>query len=681
MGWTRIGHEHAARAISAALRILSQPAGAGLSIALILGLFVVVPYRELLRTTDETTQRRADLLAEQTGLRAQTYLSAIINAIATLSAREPATTFQSEPAFQDFAADIDRSFPGIVAVNWIDDGYTIRWVFPFAENRPAQGANLSDHVQAGPAIRAADRSGEPRMTPGLNLLQGGTGFAVYLPLANANDNRRAGFVNLAFRDATLLGRIFPNWDDPQSALIISNGVRDVFSLGALAFAEDEIVSTYDIPILDQSWRVKVLVAVPHRTLDGLLVIGLSLAVGIGLAMSEVLRRRHRAMESERRLAVIGENAPAAIYQRVLWPDGRVTFPYASSGLEHLLGPAATSDRLRRDPGYIWDRVRPENLDQMRESIERSARNMTPWDEEFRVLRDDGKTIWLNGISRPYRDARGCVVWDGILIDITKRKEAELALAQSEEQLRQLQRMESIGQLTGGIAHDFNNMLTVVLGNLDLAVSRLEDNPRAREEILLAIDASERGAELTRRLLAFARKQPLMPKPLDVNDLTRGVERMVHRVLGDNVDVELDLAASPWVAFCDPAQLESALVNLAVNARDAMSAGGRLTMLTANCVLDDAFVQANADARKGEYVAISVTDTGSGMSPEVAVRVFEPFFTTKEFGKGTGLGLAMVYGFVKQSGGHVVVDSAPGRGTTVTLYLPRARATPDSQDAA
>ena len=266
--------------------------------------------------------------------------------------------------------------------------------------------------------------------------------------------------------------------------------------------------------------------------------------------------------------------------------------------------------------------------------------------------------------------------------------AEMAAREdAETRLRQMQKMESIGQLTGGIAHDFNNMLAIVIGSLDLAERRLEREPdRALQSIENAREGAQRAATLTARLLAFSRQQPLAPVPLDANKLVSGMSELLRRALGEHVLVETVLAGGLWTTFVDASQLESALLNLAVNGRDAMPDGGRLTIETANSYLDEAYAATREEVQPGQYVAICVSDTGVGMSNEVAAQAFEPFFTTKGIGKGTGLGLSQVFGFVKQSGGHIAIYSEIGEGTTVKLYLPRhigpaaVRSAPEASEA-
>ncbi|MFH1341585.1 MAG: ATP-binding protein [Pseudomonadota bacterium] len=245
-----------------------------------------------------------------------------------------------------------------------------------------------------------------------------------------------------------------------------------------------------------------------------------------------------------------------------------------------------------------------------------------------------------------------------------------------QRLRQSQKMEAMGQLTGGVAHDFNNLLTVILGNAEYIAEKLPAHAELRSFADGIVTAAERGAELTRSLLAFSRKQPLMPKDIDIGRQVLDMEQLLRRTLGEHIECEFLLDEDRWLASVDPGQLTSALLNLVLNARDAMPEGGRLTVEVRNASLDKAYAEQNNDARPGDYVMVAVTDSGCGMTAEVAARAFEPFFTTKEVGKGTGLGLSMVYGFAQQSGGSMKIDSRPGRGTAITLFFPRVGA-PDA----
>ena len=256
------------------------------------------------------------------------------------------------------------------------------------------------------------------------------------------------------------------------------------------------------------------------------------------------------------------------------------------------------------------------------------------------------------------------------------------LVQQAETLRQAQKMEAIGQLTGGIAHDFNNLLQVIVGNLELLTRTLPDEmARHKRAAASAMSGAKRAATLTQRLLAFSRRQPLNPKALDLNVVVQGISELLRRSLGETVELETVLAGGLWTAEVDPSELESALVNLAVNSRDAMPDGGKLTIETANASLDEAYAARHVEVKPGQYVVICVSDTGSGMDAETLARAFEPFFTTKPEGKGTGLGLSQVYGFVKQSRGHLKIYSEVGDGTTVEVYLPRFHAASSAEEAA
>jgi signal transduction histidine kinase/CheY-like chemotaxis protein len=246
-----------------------------------------------------------------------------------------------------------------------------------------------------------------------------------------------------------------------------------------------------------------------------------------------------------------------------------------------------------------------------------------------------------------------------------------ALRKHEEALRHSQKMEAVGQLTGGVAHDFNNLLQIIIGNLEAVRRHLaQDANKAQAAVDVAMSGARRAAALTQKLLAFARRQPLSPRPIDVNQLVLGMSEILHRVLGETISVDVHQGEAVWRIEVDPTELESAILNLAVNARDAMPAGGSLMIETSNSYLDATYAARHPELSSGQYVLISISDTGIGMEAQTVSQAFEPFFTTKPIGKGTGLGLSQVYGFVKQSGGHVTIYSEVGHGTTVNTYLPR-----------
>jgi len=283
--------------------------------------------------------------------------------------------------------------------------------------------------------------------------------------------------------------------------------------------------------------------------------------------------------------------------------------------------------------------------------------------EIEAQRRDGAPLTVELSVTAFR-RRDDTVFNGFVRDLTEKIAKEI-------QYRQSQKMEAIGQLTGGVAHDFNNILTVITGTIEILAEGVAERPELAAIARMIDEAAQRGADLTKHLLAFARKQPLEPRELDVNSLVVAAGKLLRPTLGEQIEIQTTLEEAPWFAFVDPNQLTTAILNLALNARDAMPDGGKLTIETSNVELDEGYANLNGDVKAGPYVLVAISDTGSGIPADLMEKVFEPFFTTKDIGKGTGLGLSMVYGFVKQSGGHIKIYSEEGHGTTVRLYLPRS----------
>lgn len=337
-----------------------------------------------------------------------------------------------------------------------------------------------------------------------------------------------------------------------------------------------------------------------------------------------------------------------------------------------------NDAFERRTGYSRDEVigkSPRILQGAKTSeieLRRIREALSNWDPvrtELVNYTKSGEPYWVEIEIVPLANEKGWFThWVAVERDVTERH-------QLQERLQHLERMEAIGQLTGGVAHDFNNLLTVMLGNAELLIDDLADKPGLQSSARLIVQAGMQGAALTKRLLAFARRQPLEPRAVDVSQVVQRMCPLLERTLGDLINLEVVRAAGLWVAQVDPSQLEDSLLNLAINSRDAMLEGGRLTIETANAWINHDYAQSEPGLKPGQYVMIAVSDTGSGIAPENLGRLFEPFFTTKPKGKGTGLGLAMVYGFMKQSGGHVAVYSELGKGTTVKMYLPRTHENP------
>jgi PAS domain S-box-containing protein len=300
-----------------------------------------------------------------------------------------------------------------------------------------------------------------------------------------------------------------------------------------------------------------------------------------------------------------------------------------------------------------------------------------FEQEGWRVRKDGSRFMAHVVIDPIFNGMGQLIgYAKITRDITEKRETAAALKRTEQALQQSQKMETIGKLTGGVAHDFNNLLQIISGNLQLLSRDVAGNERAERYLANALAGVGRGAKLASYLLAFGRRQALAPKVINIGRFIFGMEDMLQRSLGEAVQVETVVAGGLWHTYVDMTQVENALLNLAINARDAMDGAGKLTIEIGNTFLDADYARAHADVTAGQYVMLAVTDTGSGMAPDVLAQAFDPFFSTKPEGKGTGLGLSMVYGFVKQSGGHITIYSEIGHGTTVKLYLPRSMETED-----
>jgi two-component system cell cycle sensor histidine kinase/response regulator CckA len=361
--------------------------------------------------------------------------------------------------------------------------------------------------------------------------------------------------------------------------------------------------------------------------------------------------------------------PGVIYQYRLYPDGRSAFPYASPGMYDIY--EVTPEEVREDAAVVFGRLHPEDHDRVAEAIFASARTLNTFQCEFRVILPRQGLRWRWSQAHPERTEDGGTLWHGTILDITERKLAEEQRRELEDQLRQQQRLETVGQLAAGVAHDFNNLLTGITGYTLFAHDSLPAGSAIREDLTEVLALAHRAAELTHQLLAFSRRQPLQPVVLNINEVIAESAKMLHRLLGEHLHLELTLAPQVGMIKVDPGQFEQVLINLAVNARDAMQDGGKLTIETANVVLDEAYATSHAGTHPGAYVMLAVTDTGQGIDEAIIAKIFEPFFTTKAVGQGTGLGLATVYGIVKQHGGNIWVYSEVGHGTTFKVYLPRA----------
>ena len=380
-----------------------------------------------------------------------------------------------------------------------------------------------------------------------------------------------------------------------------------------------------------------------------------------ISLAQDVTNRRRAEEavrtSEERFRQIAESITEVFWLTTL--DKR-EIVYLSPAYEIVWGRKV--EDVYASPGSWAEAIHPDDRDRVSHAA-LTKQATGEYDEEYRILRPDGTVRWIRDRAFPVHNAEEQVVRvAGVAEDITERR-------QLETQLYQAQKMEAVGQLAGGVAHDFNNHLSVIIGYSDLLLDDLREDAPSRELILEIKKAGERSASLTRQLLAFSRKQVLTPRILDVNDVVRDTEKMLRRLIGEDIELETMLHPFHVSVKADPGQLEHVLMNLAVNARDAMPLGGKLRIETNLMVVTRGHAVNHPSIKPGAYVTVAISDSGTGMTEEVKSHLFEPFFTTKAVGKGTGLGLAVVHGFIKQSGGHVDVQSEPGVGTSFTIYLP------------
>jgi PAS domain S-box-containing protein len=373
-----------------------------------------------------------------------------------------------------------------------------------------------------------------------------------------------------------------------------------------------------------------------------------------------------SLNAEAGYRTLVEQIHAVVFMAYL--DKGIGEAYVSPQIESMLG--FTAEEWLNDPVLWYRQVHPEDKD--RWSIEASQMFLSgqPLHSVYRVMARDGRVVWFQCEAKMVRRDNG-QPWfiHGVGFDISEIKEAEEALRKSEAHLLQSQKMESIGTLAGGVAHDFNNLLTVILGHTQLALRGLKSDDPLQRRLVEVQQAGNRASALTRQLLAFSRRQHLERKAINLDETIADVMKMLRRLIGEDIEVYLHPAIQPWTVFADPGQIEQVVMNVAINARDAMPGGGRLLIETHNLTLDEVYCGQHNHTKPGKYVRLMVSDTGCGMDAETRERVFEPFFTTKEVGKGTGLGLAMVYGIVKQHEGSIEVYSEVGHGTVFKIYLP------------
>jgi PAS domain S-box-containing protein len=440
---------------------------------------------------------------------------------------------------------------------------------------------------------------------------------------------------------------------------------------ALALAEAERTGRFE----REGWRVRKdgTQFWAHVVIDAIRSPGEEL-VGFAKITRDLTERRAaeaKLRESEAQFRLLVQSVTDyAIY--MLDAEGHVAS--WNAGAQHIKGYGPEEIIGRHFSDFYTEADRAAGLPRI--GLETATRNGR-WEHEGQRVRKDGTAFWAHVVIDAIRDEAGQLIgFAKVTRDITERHEAEAALQAAQVTMIRSQKLEAIGQLTGGVAHDFNNLLQVISGNLQLLSKDIAGNARAEIRVQSALGAVASGSRLASQLLAFARRQPLEPRVVNAGRLIKNMDEMLRRALGGEIEVETVVAGGLWNSLIDPDQLENAVLNLAINARDAMNGEGRLTIEASNAFLDDEYVRQHDELSAGQYVMIAVTDTGTGIPPDILERVYEPFFTTKAEDKGTGLGLATVYGFLKQSGGHVKIYSEVGAGTTVKLYFPREVAVED-----
>jgi len=562
------------------------------------------------------------------------------------------------------------SVKGLSATMWVEPSGRVAWVTPPQGHEDLANLDLSASPADREALLASTRSGRPTVTPSLPLPRDGFGFHLVVPVY---DKRKLeGFLVGVFLERSLYSALLHPGLAAGWAVAVFAGDREVARRGAPV--DERWLAASTATLLDQRWRVRVGVTsetlarlqspLPQVAFAAGSVIAVLFAVSVGLAQSA----RRRAREAKRAAALLQQSEEQ--YRLLFESNPQPMWVYDEGSLGYL----AVNDAAIRHYGYSRE-----------EFLAMTLREIRP-PEEVQALEQHG----ITRRERQHGAFRSLRVWkhrkkDGTLIDVEiaaspmefQGRRAWLALANDiteksklEAQFLQAQKLESAGRLAGGVAHDFNNLLGVIIGYGELVRGQLREGDASRDRVSQILKAAERAAGLTRQLLAFSRQQVLQPRVLDLNRVVAEIEPMLTRLIGEDVQLETTFAERLGPVKADPGQMEQVIMNLVVNARDAMPRGGRLTIETANAELDAAFAGPRPGLEPGPYVMLAVSDTGLGMEPEVLQQIFEPFFTTKGAGKGTGLGLPTVHGIVKQSGGHLFVYSEVGRGSTFKIYLPR-----------
>jgi len=631
----------------------------GMSLIILVGLWWLFEKRETAHLEVST-----NVTAEQLDLRLETWIESRLEFLEFLGRVQSSRDRVDPDQFRQMAQQTIDFAPGFQAINWIDPDWVIRVIVPETGNEPVLGYDLHQHPSPNviSSIRAAEQTGALHRTTLIELVQGGSGFATYLPVTGL-DGELLGFINGVFRNDSLIESCLAErnlWLQFRFALVESDGRVAYHHDAADAMEHWPFVTQREVSVSDHSWRLyvapnKVSLAASRRFVDeAFLGLGILLATLLALVLRTALLRQEKLQQSEARYRLLVENQTDMVVKVNL--EGHLLF--VSPSYCETFG--KTEEELL---GHEYmPLVHPDDRDQTAHAVERIFTPPHSVYVEQRAMTQEGWR-WFGWADSAILDDHGQVTGIiGIGRDITHRKLLE-------EKLLQSQKMEAIGQLAGGVAHDFNNILQAMRGHLDLVDLELHPHHQARQHLAEVTLSADRATGLTRQLLAFGRRQVMQPELLDLRQRVEQTFSLLKRVIGEQIRIELAESDIPVVVRADARQIEQILVNLTVNARDAMPDGGVITIATGTRDIGEDSSQTSPGMASGSYATLAVRDNGIGMDKGTQAQIFEPFFTTKPIGEGTGLGLATLFGIVKQHEGFIEVDSFPGEGTTVTVFLP------------
>ncbi len=603
--------------------------------------------------------------------------------VASILSRNPDMT---QVEFSRVVSEIFTDLPEVINIAWAPDLILTR-MHPVRGNEEALGLDYRTLPEQLDAVVKARDTGQIVLVGPVDLVQGGRGFIFRVPVYAPGEDTVLfkGILSLVFDMDAFLEKsgIADNGNGIEVAVAVDHGKFGPVEmmLGPLELVNDRPV-TEQVLFPGGSWTIFArpsegwAAAERPPFYDRLLlfVVGLLILVPLVMANALAVSRQEtiRKMEtSDRRLKRVMKNAPGAYVSFRMFEDGSQQIEYISDGCKALWG--IDRKTIMADGQVLWDTVFPEDLAGFKEEIQRALHTKTPWHFKWRITTPQGEVKWLEGRGQLTALPDGTMRRDSFAVDITEQKQRDEDFERQAEMVRQAQKQESIGHMTGGVAHDFNNLLAVVRGSLELLRDDLEEEGVEDDDrlslIATAIQAADRGAELTKSMLSFARRARLNPEVVDLNEVVKETEAWAGRTLPATIDLQVSLAPVLPKIWVDRGSTASAILNLIVNARDAMPRGGALKITTEQQQLDAQTLKRQGEAiDPGPYVVLTISDSGEGISEAIRERIFEPFFSTKHPGKGSGLGLSMVQGFVKQSGGTIRVTSEPGQGTVFKLYF-------------